>query len=365
MAGPLRQRGAGPLRSRHGRCADSPRPRPCGTADVRLKDPTARTGTARSSRRRPMSPVGRVDGELDAPEAVDPVGVVAPVVVEGAHAAALGAQQLGVHVGDRPALPLGEALGLGEQDAVLVDHRLAVPGQVGGRLALAGRGVDVGGQTPRRRRPGHQLAVVGAADRDGAAGQVGEHRRAGQRGLGARRHRAPTCPRRSRRAARSSGRSVAANSRSGRTAPRSSPTPDGAALVVAGRDLPALVELAVGRQVRLRRDAEHCPAVDDDRGVVDPVAVPQRRTDHQHGQQVGRRGDDVGDGAPRPRRAGCPAAGCPRSSTPTASARGRPRARRRRRGTRAASRSTDSALAAGSANVVWCVHAATRTKPCR
>ena len=28
-------------------------------------------------------------------------------------------------------------------------------------------------------------------------------------------------------------------------------------------------------------------------------------------------------------------------------------------------RSTDSALAAGSANVVWCVHAATRTKPCR
>ena len=50
-------------------------------------------------------------------------------------------------------------------------------------------GVDVGGEAARRRRAGQQAAVLGAADRDRAAGQVGQHRRAGQRGLRARRHR--------------------------------------------------------------------------------------------------------------------------------------------------------------------------------
>ena len=80
------------------------------------------------------------------------------------------------------------------------------------------------GRRPRRRTPPRQRAladadqqppVLGPGHRDRAAGEVGQHGRAGQRGLGARRHRAPTCPRRSRRGARSPGTSVAPKIRSG------------------------------------------------------------------------------------------------------------------------------------------------------
>ena len=52
--------------------------------------------------------------------------------------------------------------------------------------------------------------------------------------------------------------------------------------VVAGREPAPLVELAVGRQVGLRRHAEDPAAVDDDRAVEDPGAVHQRRADHDH-----------------------------------------------------------------------------------
>ena len=92
------------------------------------------------------------------------------------------------------------------------------------------------------------------------------------------------------------GTSSAANSRSG---PNGTVTPaehDGAAAaVVAGGELPALVELPVVRQVRLRRDAEDPAAVDHDRAVEEPVAVPQRRPDDEHRPQVRRRRDQLGD----------------------------------------------------------------------
>ena len=68
-----------------------------------------------------------------------------------------------------------------------------------------------------------------------------------------------------------------------------------AAQVVAGREPAPLVELAVVRQVGLRRDAEDPAAVDDDRAVVDPVAVLERRADHDHRQQVGGGLDELGD----------------------------------------------------------------------
>ena len=35
--------------------------------------------------------------------------------------------------------------------------------------------------------------------------------------------------------------------------------------------------------------------MDDDRAVEHPGAVHERRADHEHRQQVGRRGDDLGD----------------------------------------------------------------------
>ena len=232
------------------------------------------------------------------------------------------------------------------------------------RLALTGRGVHVGGQAARRRRAGQQFAVVGAADGDRAAGQVRQHRRARQRGLARSAGPAPTCPRRSRRAARSPGRSAAANSRSGPNGTSASADAIVAAHVVAGGHLAALVELAVGGQIRLRHHAQHRTAVNHHRGVVDPVAVAQRGADDQHRQQVGRRGHQDVHGALRRRRAARPAAGCPRSSSPTASARETPPAPRRRRGIRAPAASTDSALAAGSADrgVHGCTRPPARTR---
>ena len=86
-----------------------------------------------------MSPAGGVERELDLGELRLPIAGVAPVVVEGALAHPLLADPVEVDVDDRAPRAVGEALGLGEQVAALVDHRLAVPGQVGGRLALARR----------------------------------------------------------------------------------------------------------------------------------------------------------------------------------------------------------------------------------
>ena len=59
-----------------------------------------------------------------------------------------------------------------------------------------------------------------------------------------------------------------------------------ALLVVACREPAALVELAVGRQVRLRRDAQQLAAVDHDGAVVEAVAVTQRRADDEHGEEI-------------------------------------------------------------------------------
>ena len=189
--------------------------------------------------------------------------------------------------------PLGKRSDCGEQHPVLPDHRLAVPGQVGGGLPFAGGGVDVGSQAARRRRSGQQAAVLGAPDRDRAARQVGQHRRTRQCGLRARRHRdehvladfdVQNEPR------HVGGGEQQVGSKRHLCDPAD---PDHTAHVVARGDLPAFVELAVRRQVRLRRHAEHPAPVDHHRGVVDAMAVAQRRTDHQHGQQHGRRRDNL------------------------------------------------------------------------
>ena len=242
----------------------------------------------------PEVTAGRVEPERDGPEAVGALGEGAAVVVEGPHPQPLGAQQVEVDVGDRVPRAPREPLGVGEQGAVLPDHRLAVPGEVRGRLALAGRRVDVRRQAPRRRRPRQQAAVdsarpmvIGLPDRFAstvapasaavALGGTGTHMSS----------QISTCR-------TNPGTSSAVNSRSGpngTSAParwivprRSSP----------GADLAALVELPVGRQVRLGRDAEQPPAVHDRGDVVDPVAAADGQADDEHRQQVGRRRDDLG-----------------------------------------------------------------------
>ena len=177
--------------------------------------------------------VGRVEREADAAERAGARGVRAPVVVERAHPHALLAQQVEVDVGDRAPVAVGEALGLGEQHAVLVDHRLAVPRQVGRRLALAR-------PRRRRRRPGSasdaerhsslrssaRPTVIGLPDRlsstvapasaASALGGIGTH-------MSSQTSTWTTRP----------GTSSAANSRSGPNGTSAPPTRISAALVVA------------------------------------------------------------------------------------------------------------------------------------
>ena len=138
----------------------------------------------------------------------------------------------------------------------------------------------------------------------------------------------------------SPGTSVAVNSRSG---PNGTSTPPirivAPAPVVAGREVAALVELAVGRQVGLRRDPQHPPAVDDDRTVEDAGAVDERRADDDDGDQVVRGLHDLVDR--RLDAVSTVSCRC-RSSIGvrrTGSARGRSPPPRRRRGTHAPARS--------------------------
>jgi hypothetical protein len=94
----------------------------------------------------------------------------------------LGGDDLGVLV---------EALRLGQHVAVLGDQGVAVPGEVGGGLAGAGRRVQVRRQAPRRLHRHELAAIAGLADRERGGREVQQDRRAGQRGVRGRRDRHP------------------------------------------------------------------------------------------------------------------------------------------------------------------------------
>ena len=93
----------------------------------------------------------RVERELDLlrGQALIPREVALRVVRERVLALALGAQALQVHVGDRDVCAFLEALADREAVPGLVNHGLAVPGQVCAGLAHAGRRVDVGCRAAR------------------------------------------------------------------------------------------------------------------------------------------------------------------------------------------------------------------------
>ena len=109
---------------------------------------------------------GRVERELDLVEVAGLHSCLVAVVVEGALPQALLADPVEVDVHDGAPRSVGEALALAEQVAALVDHRLAVPGQVGARLPLAAGGVEVGRQVAEARGADQQPTVLGAADGD-------------------------------------------------------------------------------------------------------------------------------------------------------------------------------------------------------
>ncbi len=199
---------------------------------------------------------------------------------------------------DRAARAVGEALGLGEQVAALVDHRLAVPRQVRGGLALTGGREDVRRRAARARAAHQQSTVLGAGHRDRAAGQVRQHGRASQRGLGARRDRHPHVladldvqP----QPGDVGGREDQVGTERHLDAVQRDRAPPS---VVPGREPAALVELAVGRQVGLRAHAEHPAPVDHHGAVQDAGAVHERGTDDDDRGEVRRPGHDLGDRGP-------------------------------------------------------------------
>ncbi len=129
----------------------------------------------------------------------------------------------------------------------------------------------------------------------GLPGEVGEHGRAGQRGIGTRwdRHPHVLADLHEQGEPGDIGRpedQVAAE-RHALAAHR-----DGLAALVLPRGEPAgLVELPIGREERLGRHPEDLAAVDHHRTVVDPVALAQWGSDDEHGTQVGARLDDRRD----------------------------------------------------------------------
>ena len=221
---------------------------------------------------------------------------MAPAVgVEAAHLHALVAQQVEVDIGHGELAGRRETLGLGQRRTVLEDRGLAVPGEIGGGFARTGRGVQIGRHAARRLRGAQQPPRLRLADRDVAGGQVGEHRRAGQCGLRAGRHRDPDV-------LADLGVHDQARHVLGREqqvgAERRGQRPDGdlaAHHPVTHHEMPRLVEFAVVGQMHLRHHTEQPAAMDRQRAVVQRSGMAQRRADQQQRQQIGRRRDQVRD----------------------------------------------------------------------
>ncbi len=206
-------------------------------------------------------------------------------VSEAARAGAVGDDPAEVDVGDEQLLVVGEALGLGQRVAVLVDHRLAVPGQVGGRLSQASRGVQVGGDRPRGLRAAQAVAVVGLADGDVAGREVGQHRGPGHGAVGAGRDRRPQVFAdlhvQGEVVDVATGEEQVGSARDG----RAEQTHLAHGHVAGGAELALLVVLAVLGQVALGNHPEDRSPVNDHGGVEQATLALKRTADDDHREQ--------------------------------------------------------------------------------
>src|SRR5207244_10825069 len=84
-----------------------------------------------------------------------------------------------------------EAPRFGEQRAVLVDERVAVPGEVGGGFALARGAVEIRGEAARRLVRHELVAIAFLADDDVRRRPGSEYRGPCERGVGGGRRRHP------------------------------------------------------------------------------------------------------------------------------------------------------------------------------
>ena len=183
-----------------------------------------------------------------------------------------------------------EAWRLGDQPAALGDQAVAVPGQVGGRLAEAGGAVHLHREVARRRAAHQLLPVLPLGDGDVGRRQVGEHRRTGRAPRACWAAPAPRGPRRCRCAARSPAGAAGGTSTS---VPNGTSPPsrvDAARRRLRRRAEPAqLVELAVVRRIRLRRHRQRPAAIERHRAVEQQPVDDQRRADREHQVPVGAR----------------------------------------------------------------------------
>ena len=185
-------------------------------------------------------------------------------VAPGARLGAVGLETVEVDIGCDQAVLERVALRLGQTVAVLVDQRLTVPGEVGGRLSGAGGGVEVGAERAGRMRRAQGVAVLRLADDDVAGRQVGEDRRARERAVCARRDRGPDVL-----ADLDVDREVGDVGRGEQEVVAEG---DGRAIdlelradhVARGAELPLLIELPVFGQIALRDGAEDSASVDHD-----------------------------------------------------------------------------------------------------
>ncbi len=210
------------------------------------------------------------------------LALVVDRVSPGARLGAVGDEPIEVDVGGDQAVVLRVALGLSELIAVLIDQRLTVPGEVGSRLARPGGRVYVGAQRARRMAGAELAPILGLADKNVAGRQVGQHRRAGQSGVGARRNRRPDVLADldvNRQVREIDGGEQQIGSERGRRAVDLDVRVDH---VASRPKLALLVELAVLGQIALGHRAEDAATMDHHCGVEQTLLSAQRRPDDRH-----------------------------------------------------------------------------------
>src|SRR5947207_864550 len=235
-----------------------------------------------------QAPPGQRQRELHAAEPGHLGRVAARAFGKGVLPHAVGEQPVEIDVGERELRGGGEALRFGKQGAVLVDDRVAVPGEIGGGLADARRAVQVGRQAARRLVGGQLVAIALLADDDVRRGEIADDAGAGERRErgGRRWHPQVLADLYVQDESRHLGEAEQQVGAEGGVLPgqrdRAARAP------VAGRELARLVELAVVRQVGLRHDADQPPAAEERRAVVEAAVDRHRQADQRGERQVAR-----------------------------------------------------------------------------
>ncbi|MCY1509157.1 hypothetical protein D9M68_434900 [compost metagenome] len=213
-------------------------------------------------------------------------------MAEGDLVHALARQAFDIDVGEQQVRVVGKALGFGQHFTVLVDQCLPVPGQVGRRLALAGRSVQVRRQAARRLLRHQLVPVARFADHDVRCRQVHQHGRAGHRGKRRRRHRHPDV---------FADLGMEAEERQpfdieqqpGAERHILAQQPHAVHRGAVGRaELAPFIEFPVVRQVRLGHHALHTARGDHHRAVEQLVLHAQRHAHHHRQRQLARGFDD-------------------------------------------------------------------------